>query len=151
MTESRKVLRRGDYAHFTRIQTRWMDNDIYGHINNVVYYSYFDTVVNRYTIREGGLNIHDGPIIGLVVESGCQYHRPVAFPDELDAGLRVAHLGRSSVRYEIGLFRLGEEDPVANGYFIHVFVDRASQRPTPIPDRMRAGMARLERSLPNNE
>lgn len=141
---------RNDYAYFTRIQTRWMDNDIYGHVNNVVYYSYFDTIVNQYTIEVGGLDIHNGEVIGLVVESMCRYHQPASFPEELEAGLRVARLGNSSVRYEIGLFRQTVAEPVVSGHFIHVFVDRQTRRPTAIPASMRASMERLLRTDASN-
>jgi acyl-CoA thioester hydrolase len=141
---------RNDYAYFTRIQTRWMDNDIYGHVNNVVYYSYFDTIVNKYTVEVGGLDIHNGEVIGLVVESMCRYHQPASFPEELEAGLRVARLGNSSVRYEIGLFRPTCAEPVVTGHFIHVFVDRQTRRPTAITASMRAGMEKLLRSDTNN-
>jgi acyl-CoA thioester hydrolase len=120
-----------------------MDNDVYGHVNNVVYYSYFDTVINKYLIEEGGLDIAGGDTIGLCVESHCAYFKPVAFPDALEAGLRVAHLGRSSVRYEIGIFARGESDPAAFGHFVHVFVDRAARRPAALPDRVRACLERL--------
>jgi acyl-CoA thioester hydrolase len=135
--------RRGDYPHFHVITTRWMDNDLYGHINNVVYYSFFDTVINHYLIRAGGLDIHDGSVIGLAVESMCRFHRPLAYPDPVDAGLRVGKLGRSSVRYEVGLFAADEDEPAATGHFVHVFVERQSRRPTPIPEPIRAALARL--------
>jgi len=125
--------RRGNFPHFLEIPTRWMDNDIYGHVNNVVYYSYFDTVVNDYLVREGRLDIHAGPVIGIAVESLCRFHRSLAFPDVIDAGLRVGKLGNSSVRYEISLFRRGHAEPAATGHFVHVFVDRGSRRPLPIP------------------
>jgi acyl-CoA thioester hydrolase len=121
-----------------------MDNDVYGHVNNVVYYSYFDTVINEYLVRRGGLDLHDGAVIGLAVETFCQFHAPLSFPDVIDAGLRVGRLGRSSVRYEIGLFRQGQEAPAATGHFVHVFVERATQRPTAIPDPMRAALAALQ-------
>ena len=134
---------RADYRHFLRIPTRWMDNDIYGHVNNVVYYSYFDTVVNEYLIREGGLDIHGGPVIGLAVETMCKFSRPFTFPEMIDAGLRVGMLGRSSVRYEIGLFSQGESGASATGHFVHVFVDRDSRRPQPIPNRIRLSLERL--------
>ena len=111
--------------------------------NNVVYYAYFDTVINEYLIREGGLDIHDGAVVGYCVESNCRYHRPVTFPETLDAGLRVAHLGATSVRYEIGLFRAGEDKPAAQGHFVHVFVDRAKDKPTAIPDSIRACLEKL--------
>lgn len=134
---------RGDYPHFLEIPTRWIDNDIYGHVNNAIYYTYFDTVVNDYLIREGGLDIHDGPVIGLAVETTCRFHRPFEFPETVEAGLRVGRLGRSSVRYEIGLFSRGEGHASAEGYFVHVFVNRESRRPQPIPRRIRDSLERL--------
>jgi acyl-CoA thioester hydrolase len=134
---------RDGFKHFQLIPTRWMDNDIYGHVNNVVYYAYFDTVVNQYLIEAGGLDIHGGAVIGLVVETLCRYFKPLAFPDAIEAGLRVAHLGRSSVRYEIALFRRGDADAAAAGHFIHVYVDRASRRPVALPESMRDSLARL--------
>ena len=137
--------RRGDYPRFLEIPTRWMDNDIYGHVNNVIYYSYFDTVINQYLIETGGLDIHAGTIIGIAVESQCRFHRSLEFPDVIDAGLRVGRLGNTSVRYEIGLFRRGDEEPAATGHFVHVFVDRESRRPLPIPAAMRAALQRLVR------
>jgi len=137
--------RRGDYPRFLEIPTRWMDNDIYGHVNNVIYYSYFDTVINQYLIEAGGLDIHAGTIIGIAVESQCRFHRSLEFPDVIDAGLRVGRLGNTSVRYEIGLFRRGDEEPAATGHFVHVFVDRESRRPLPIPAAMRAALQRLVR------
>ena len=120
-----------------------MDNDVYGHVNNVVYYSYFDTVINEHLIRAGGLDIHDGSVVGYCVESQCRYLAPLAFPETIDAGLRVAHLGKSSVRYEIALFRRGEEAPAAVGYFVHVFVAREANAPTAIPPRIRACLEQL--------
>lgn len=137
------VERRVDYPHFLTITTRWMDNDLYGHVNNVVYYSFFDTVINQYLIRSGELDIHAGPVIGLAVETMCRFHRPLTYPESVDAGLRVGTLGNSSVRYEVGLFRAGEELPAATGHFVHVFVDRASRRPAPIPPSVRAALVRL--------
>lgn len=134
---------RSAYPHFEVVPTRWMDNDIYGHVNNVVYYSYFDTVINRYLIREGGLDITAGDVIGVVAESHCRYLRGLAFPMDIDAGLAVGKLSRSSVRYEIGLFPRGETEVAAEGYFVHVFVDRVSRRPVPIPDRLRQALERL--------
>jgi acyl-CoA thioester hydrolase len=134
---------RDGYPHFLVIPTRWMDNDIYGHVNNVVYYSYFDTVINRWLISEGGLDIDRGDVIGVAAESHCRYLRGVSFPTDLDAGLRVGKLGRSSVRYEIGLFPRGEALVAAEGYFVHVFVDRVNRKPTPIPDRIRTALERL--------
>jgi acyl-CoA thioester hydrolase len=135
--------RRGDYSHFLAIPTRWIDNDVYGHINNVVYYAYFDTVVNEHLIRAGGLDIRHGPAIGLVVETFCRFHRPLSFPAIVDAGLRVVSLGTTSVRYEVGLFAAGDEDATATGHFVHVWVDRASRRPTPVPSTIRAALAPL--------
>jgi acyl-CoA thioester hydrolase len=138
--------RRADYQHHLTIATRWMDNDIYGHVNNVVYYSYFDTVINRFLIDEGGLDIAGGATIGLCVESRCAYLRAVAFPDTLEGGLRVAHLGRSSVRYEIGIFVAGVDEAAAQGDFVHVFVDRATRRPVEIPTRIRDALTRILRA-----
>jgi acyl-CoA thioester hydrolase len=123
------------------IPTRWMDNDIYGHVNNVTYYSYFDTVINTWLIREGGLDIHAGAQIGLCAESHCTFLAPIAFPQTVQAGLRVEKLGRSSVRYGIGLFVA--EQAVAEGWFVHVFVDRATRKPVPIGPTMRAALQRL--------
>jgi acyl-CoA thioester hydrolase len=137
--------RRANYPHSLRIPTRWIDNDLYGHVNNVRYYEYFDTVVNRYLIDPGGLDIHKDPVIGIVVETMCRYHRSLAYPDEVDACLRVAKLGNSSVRHEIGLFRVGDEEPAATGHFVHVFVTREDQKPTPIPPRIRAALEKLIR------
>ncbi len=125
------------------IPTRWMDNDIYGHVNNTVYYSYFDTAVNTYLVRAGGFDFQQSPIIGVAVETFCRFHRSVAYPDLLDVGLRVGKLGNSSVRYEIGVFRAGEDDIAAAGHFVHVFVVRATNKPVPIPDPIRAVLARL--------
>jgi len=137
--------RRADYPHFLTIPTRWMDNDIYGHVNNVIYYSYFDTVINKYLIEAGGLDIHDGGVIGIAVESLCRFHRSLAFPDLVEAGLRIGRLGTSSVRYEIGLFRAGDEPPAATGHFVHVFVEREGRRPTPIPPLLRHALEKLVR------
>jgi len=135
---------RSGYPHFLTIPTRWMDNDIYGHVNNVVYYSYFDTVINDYLIRAGGLDIHGGSVIGICAESHCRFRAAFAFPEAVEAGLRVAHLGRSSVRYEIGLFREGADTAAAVGHFVHVFVGRADMRPVPIPEPIREALARLQ-------
>lgn len=131
------------YPHFQTITTRWKDNDIYGHVNNVEYYSYFDTVINAWLIREGGLDIHGGDSIGVCAESHCRFLDSLAFPDSIDAGLRVSKLGRSSVRYEIGLFRSGSETPAAEGWFVHVFVDRAERRPQAIAGPLRTALERL--------
>ncbi|MCG2582955.1 thioesterase family protein [Massilia sp. TS11] len=129
---------RAAFAAFLSLPTRWHDNDIYGHVNNVVYYALFDTAVNQYLISHGVLDIHGGAVIAYVVDSGCAYFRPIAFPDLVHAGLRVSKLGSSSVRYEIGLYRNDETVPAAVGHFVHVYVDRASQRPVPIPPATRA-------------
>jgi acyl-CoA thioester hydrolase len=142
-TERPKPGTRADYRHFMAIPTRWMDNDVYGHVNNVNYYSYFDTLINRYLIDVGGLDFRNGAVIGLAVESLCRYYRSFTYPDVIDGGLRVGRLGSSSVRYEIGLFAEGECTARAEGHFVHVFVERASQRPTPIPEPMRSALARL--------
>ncbi len=135
--------RRAGYRHFLAIPTRWSDNDIHGHVNNVTYYSYFDTVVNCYLIEAGGLDIHGDPVIGVAVETMCRFKRPLTYPETIDAGLRVARLGTSSVRYEIGIFRRGEDEAAAWGHFVHVFVDRASNDPVPIPAPIRAALERI--------
>lgn len=127
---------RDAYRHFTSLTTRWMDNDAYGHLNNVVYYSLFDTAVNRYLIEAGALDIQRSPVIGLVVETHCNYFASIEFPQSVDAGLRVAHRGSSSVRYEIGLFAAGQPLTAARGHFIHVYVDRDSRRPAPLPPEL---------------
>lgn len=131
------------YRHFLPIQTRWNDNDIYGHVNNMVYYGYFDSVVNDYLVRAGGLDIHAAGVIGVVAESLCRYRKPVSFPEVIDAGLRVGHLGNRAVRYEIGIFRKDEEEAAADGYFVHVFVGRDDMTPVPIPAPIRAALERL--------
>ncbi len=128
---------RGSYPAFRAIPTRWADNDVYGHVNNVVYYSWFDTAVNAHLIEAGALDIHDGAVIGLVVETGCRYAKPLAFPQIVEAGIRVAKLGTSSVRYEIGLFGERDMEAAAEGFFIHVYVDRATRRPTTLPEKLR--------------
>lgn len=136
---------RSAFRHFAPIVTRWMDNDVYGHVNNVVYYSFFDTAVNRYLIERGALDLHarEG-VIGLVVETQCHYFEPLAFPQTVEAGLRVAHRGRSSVRYEIGLFAQGADECAARGHFVHVYVDRTTRRPVPLPEALQAALAPLE-------
>jgi acyl-CoA thioester hydrolase len=128
---------RSDYAVFRSIGTRWMDNDAYGHVNNVVYYSWFDTAVNAYLIEQGALDIHAGATIGLVIETQCNYFAPLAFPQTVEAGIRVARLGGSSVRYEVGLFAEGQPLTAAAGHFVHVYVDREQRRPVPLPLRLR--------------
>jgi len=134
---------RDGYRHFLPITTRWMDNDVYGHVNNVVYYSYFDTVVNEYLIRAGVLDIEHGETIGLVVETQCSYFSPLVFPERVEAGLRVARIGASSVRYEVGLFKEGEPQAAAQGHFMHVYVDRATRRPAALPEPLRTALAPL--------
>ena len=129
---------RDAFRHFLPVPTRWMDNDAYGHVNNVVYYSYFDTVVNQFLIARGVLDVEHGTVIGLVAETGCRYFKPVSFPQTLHAGLRVEHLGTSSVRYAIGIFREDDDDAAAQGHFVHVYVDRATRGPVPLPDALRA-------------
>lgn len=135
---------RDRYRHFLGIQTRWSDNDIYGHVNNVTYYSYFDTVVNCFLIGEGGLDIQQGTVIGVAVETMCRFRKPIAYPDAVEAGLRVGKLGNSSVRYEIGIFRDGEDEAAAWGHFVHVFVDRSSNAPVPIPAPIRKALERIK-------
>lgn len=134
---------RADYRYFSTLTTRWKDNDIYGHVNNVEYYSYFDTAVGHYMLREAGLDPWSDTVVGVVVETGCRYHRSISYPDTVHVGLRVAHLGRTSVRYEIGVFRNDEDLACADGHFVHVFVERGGQRPVPIPARIRAALERL--------
>lgn len=129
---------RAAFPHFCEIATRWMDNDVYGHVNNVVYYSYFDTAVNQFLIERGVLDIHKGEVVGFVVDSGCSYFSPVAFPDIVHVGIRVARLGNSSVKYEIGIYRNDEPTPAAVGHFVHVYVDRSSNRPVPVPAPVRS-------------
>lgn len=134
---------RAGYPHALDIPTRWMDNDVYGHVNNVQYYSYFDTVINQYLITEGGLDIHAGEVIGVCAESHCAYNAALAFPETVHAGLRVGKLGRTSVRYEIGLFRGAGGEPAAEGWFVHVFVDREQRRPAQIPAPLRTALERI--------
>jgi acyl-CoA thioester hydrolase len=136
--EKTSRLTRKDFRHFLPITTRWMDNDAYGHVNNVVYYSWFDTVVNQFLINNGALDIEHSPVIGLVIETQCNYFASVAFPEEISAGLRVSRLGNSSVRYEVGIFRANEDQAAAQGHFVHVYVDRTNRKPTPLPDRLRS-------------
>jgi len=132
------------YPHFLSIPTRWMDNDIYGHVNNVTYYSYFDTVINEHLIRAGKLDIHDSDIIGVCAESHCLYLKSFCFPDTVEAGLRVAHLGSKSAKYEIGLFHDGDDTAAAQGWFVHVFVDQKNMNPVPIPAPIYAALSALQ-------
>ena len=134
---------RASYAHFLTIPTRWADNDVYGHVNNATYYSYFDTLVNRWLIDRGLLDVHLSKAIGVVVETMCRFHRSLAFPQTIEAGMRVGKIGKSSVRYEIGLFGEGDLAPAASGHFVHVYVDRASRQPVPVPPEVRAELAKL--------
>ncbi|MDB6142815.1 MAG: putative thioesterase [Pseudomonas sp.] len=134
---------RTDYRHFQPITTRWHDNDIYGHVNNVTYYSFFDSAVNSYLIERGGLDIHDGEVVGFVVSSSCDYFASIAYPDLIEVGVRVGKLGNSSVQYELAVFKAGEEDACAAGRFVHVFVDRATNRPVPIPGNLRKALQQL--------
>ena len=135
---------RSAYKVFRTIGTRWMDNDVYGHVNNVVYYSWFDTVVNAHLIEQGALDIHHGDTIGLVVETQCNYFSPVEFPQIVQAGLRVAHMGKSSVRYEVGLFVEDDSMCVARGHFIHVYVDKASRRPIALSTKLKSVLEALQ-------
>jgi acyl-CoA thioester hydrolase len=135
---------RSGYRAFRTIGTRWMDNDAYGHVNNVVYYSWFDTVVNAHLIEQGVLDIHQGETIGLVIETHCNYFASLAFPQNVDAGLRVAHMGTSSVRYEVGLFAQGEPLTAAKGHFVHVYVDSKTRRPVPLPGPLKAVLEQLK-------
>ena len=137
---------RSDYRHFLPIATRWMDNDVYGHVNNVVYYSYFDTVVNEYLISRGVLDITNSQVIGLVVETGCSYFASIAFPERLDAGLRVTKIGNSSVRYEVALFRENGVDvdtALAQGHFVHVYVDRTTLKPQALAENLRESLLKI--------
>ena len=135
---------RSAYKVFRPITTRWMDNDVYGHVNNVVYYSWFDTAVNAWLIEQGVLDIHGGQTIGLVIETQCNYLAPLAFPQTIEAGIRVARLGSSSVRYEVGLFAQGEPLTAAKGHFVHVYVDRESRRPVPLPAPLKQFLETLQ-------
>ena len=131
------------YPHSAPLQTRWKDNDVYGHVNNVEFYSYFDTAINAWLISEGGLDIENGAVIGVCAESHCEFNAAVAFPDALAVHLRVGRLGRSSVRYELAVTRAGEDEVVASGWFVHVFVDAATRRPVEIPEPLRGALERL--------
>jgi acyl-CoA thioester hydrolase len=135
---------RSAYKAFRTISTRWMDNDAYGHVNNVVYYSWFDTVVNAHLIEQGALDVRHGTTIGLVIETQCNYFSPVEFPQMVEAGLRVARIGRSSVRYEVGLFVQGEPMTAAKGHFVHVYVDREQRRPTDLPPKLKTVLEALQ-------
>lgn len=150
MSERPQAEPRSAYPFFTRITTRWMDNDVYGHVNNVVYYSFFDTAVNGYLIERGALDIHGGAVIGLVVETQCNFFAPLQYPQAVEAGVRVARVGTSSVRYEIGLFADAAPTCAAAGHFVHVYVDRATRRPAGLPDALRAALAPLQAPVPGS-
>ncbi len=141
---------RAAFPQFVSISTRWMDNDVYGHVNNVVYYSYFDTAVNQFLIERGVLDIHKGEVVGFVVDSGCSYFSSISFPDMIHAGIRVAKLGNSSVRYEIALFRNDDALPCAAGHFVHVYVERASNCPVTIPADVRSVLETIGAAAPGN-
>jgi len=143
MTHRPRPEARSAYRYFRPISTRWMDNDVYGHINNVQYYSFFDTVVNGYLVEQGVLDPQHGAVIGLVVETACNYFESLSFPDALEAGLRVQRIGRSSVRYEVGIFRAAAAQAAAQGHFVHVYVARATRRPAPLPEPFRRALAPL--------
>lgn len=143
--------RRGDYVQFVPLTTRWADNDVYGHINNVAYYAFIDTAVNQLLIGQGLLDVTGSPVIGVAAESGCRYHASAAYPDVIHAGVRVGRLGSSSIRYEVGLFRNDEDEATAEGFFVHVMVDRQTMRPVPIPQPLRdwlEGLVLQAASLP---
>ena len=132
------------FSYLTTINTRWADNDIYGHVNNVTYYAFFDSAVNRYLINEGGLDIHTSPVIAFVVSSRCDYHAPIAYPEDIQVGVRVARLGTSSVTYQVCIFRLDGDDPIATGEFVHVFVNRERQASQPIPEQIRTALEKIQ-------
>jgi acyl-CoA thioester hydrolase len=140
---------RADFSIFRTISTRWLDNDVYGHVNNVVYYSWFDTAVNAFLIEQGALDIHHGSVIGLVVESHCNYFAPLVFPQNVEAGLSVTHIGRSSVRYEIALFASDSQNAAASGYLVHVYVDKVTRRPVPIPESLRDVIQSITSKVPS--
>jgi acyl-CoA thioester hydrolase len=148
MSERPRPPTREDYGFFIDFKTRWIDNDLYGHVNNVVYYSYFDTLIAEFLINEGGFDPHGDDVVGVAVETGCRFHTSLRYPDRILAGLRVGHLGRSSVRYEIGIFNATGGTAAADGHFVHVFVQRTTQRPVPIPEGLRAEMARIRTGAP---
>lgn len=142
MSQKPQILR-AEYPHFLALPTRWMDNDIYGHVNNALYYAFFDTAINEYLIAEGGLDINAGAVVAFAVESKCQYLQPLAFPGVVEMGLRVGKLGNSSVRYELAIFKQGEIFAAAVGYFVHVFVDRETQKSVTMPTPIRTALERL--------
>ena len=146
MSDRPVPLTTSDFPHFTEITTRWNDNDAYGHINNVVYYEFFDTALNMYLVMHGALDIAHGKVIGLMVETHCNYFSAIAYPDKVRAGLRVKRLGTSSVTYEIGIFRNDETTASAQGHAVHVYVERATNRPVPLPEVLKAALKKLVKS-----
>jgi len=142
---------RSSFSHFTRITTRWADNDSYGHVNNVVYYAFFDTAVNQHLIEQGVLDIQTSKVIGLVVETQCQYFKSIGFPDAVTVGMTVVHMGRSSVKYQIALFANEQQEASALGTFVHVYVDRSTNRPVAIPDDLRAVLEQLASTASTND
>ncbi len=144
MSAKSDLPRRADYAQFTPISTRWSDNDAYRHVNNVVYYGFFDTAVNQHLMQAGVLDVDSTPFVGLVVETQCRYHAPLSFPDRVTVGMRLARLGNSSLRYELAVFRNDEDIAVAEGHFVHVYVDRDSNRPVPVPHAVRDAVGHLQ-------
>ena len=134
---------RADFPHLHAITTRWDDNDVYGHVNNVRYFAFFDTAINAWLIAEGGLDIERGDVIGVCAESHCAYAAPIAYPGTIEVGLRAGHIGNSSVRYDLAVFKAGEDEPAATGWFVHVFVDRATRRPVPLAPPLRAALEKL--------
>jgi acyl-CoA thioester hydrolase len=143
----RPQITRAEYSHLLTLPTRWMDNDIYGHVNNALYYAFFDTAINEYLIAEGGLDINGGAVVAFAAESQCQYLRPLAFPGVIEIGLRVGKLGNSSVRYELAIFKQGENLAAASGYFVHVFVNRETQKPVAMPTPIRTALERLMQTM----
>jgi acyl-CoA thioester hydrolase len=143
MSERAKPRPRAHFRHFAAIPTRWADNDVYGHVNNVVYYAFFDTAVNRFLMEHAGLDPTRSPVIGLVVETRCAFFAPIAFPETVEVGIAVAHVGRSSIRYEIGVFAEGSAESAAHGHFVHVYVDAETRRPVELPAQMRAAAERI--------
>lgn len=143
MSDPQEAPTRADYRHFTSISTRWSDNDAYRHVNNVVYYGFFDTAVNQHLLNAGVLDLEASPVVGLVVQTQCRYLAPISFPDRVTVGLRVARIGRSSLAYELAVFRNDEPQASALGEFVHVYVDRASGKPVPVPTPVREAVAPL--------
>lgn len=148
MSERPPIPTRADFAAFRGVTTRWMDNDAYGHVNNVVYYSWFDTAVNAHLVEQGALDPAAGDVVGVVVETGCRYHAPVSFPEPVEIGLRVERVGETSVAYALGVFRTGEERAAADGRFVHVYVERAAMRPVPVPEAVRRAVLPLAADRP---